>query len=132
MFKNYIKVAFRNLLRQKGYSSLNIAGLAIGLACAFLIALWIRDELSYDRFHESGDRLYRVMRHVYSGDDIRTSDAVTYNIANVLEEEYPEVENVTVITYRVNLVMNRGEIPVREWGIYASPAFFEIFSWNLI
>ena len=74
MFKNYFTIALRNLIRQKGYSSLNITGLSLGLACTFLIALWIQDEMSYDRFHKSGDRLYRVMRHVHSDGQISTSD----------------------------------------------------------
>jgi putative ABC transport system permease protein len=59
MFKNYLKIALRNIVRQKVYSSINIAGLAIGMACFILISLWVRDELSYDRFHENGDRIYR-------------------------------------------------------------------------
>lgn len=132
MLRNHFKIAVRTLLRQKGYSLLNVAGLAVGLACAFLITIWIQDELRYDRFHESGDRLYRVMRHVYSGDEIRTSSSVTFNIARALEEAYPEVEDVTVVTERVTLVMNRGDIPILEWGLYAGPHFFEMFTWNLI
>ena len=132
MLKNYLKVAFRTLFRQKGYSFLNVAGLSVGLACAFLIALWIRDEVSYDRFHENGDRIYRVMRHVYSGDQIQTSDAVTWNLARVLKEAYPEVEDVALMTWPENLVFNRGERSARENGRHASPDFFTMFSWNLI
>jgi len=132
MLTNYLKIALRNLLRQKGYSLLNVAGLAVGLACAFLITVWIQDEVRYDRFHESGDRLYRVMRHVYSGDEIRTSNSVTFNIAHALEEAYPEVEDVTVVTQPVTLVMKRGELAIYEWGLYAGPQFFDMFSWNLV
>lgn len=131
MFKNYITIALRNLLRQKGYSLLNIVGLSLGLACTFLITLWIQDEMSYDSFHESGDRLYRVMRHVHSEGQIRTSDQVTWNIANTLKEEYPEVQDVSV-TYPTNLVMSIGELSIREEGIYASPGFFDMFTWHLV
>ena len=60
MFKNYLKVAFRNLFRNKVFSIINISGFAIGMASAILILLWIRDELSYDRFHKNPDRLCQV------------------------------------------------------------------------
>ena len=60
MAKNYFIVALRNLGRQKGYSFINIAGLAIGIACCALIALFVREELRYDRFHENADRIYRI------------------------------------------------------------------------
>ena len=61
MLKNYFKIAMRNIRRHKGYSFINIAGLAIGIACTLLILLWIQDELSYDRFHEKGDNIYRII-----------------------------------------------------------------------
>nr|WKN38888.1 ABC transporter permease [Tunicatimonas sp. TK19036] len=131
MLKNYIIIAFRNLIRQKGYSLLNITGLSLGLACTFLITLWIQDEMNYDGFHESGDRLYRVMRHVYSGEHINTAEGVTWNIASTLQEEYPEVQNVAV-TYPTNLVINSGGNSLREQGLYATPAFFTMFTWHLI
>ena len=130
MLKNYGIIAFRNLLRQKGYSVLNILGLALGLACSFLITLWIQDELNYDGFHASGDQLYRVMRHVHSDGQITTSDRVSWNIANGLRE-YPEVKEVSV-TYPTDLVMNSGELSVREAGIYATPDFFTMFTWHLV
>lgn len=133
MLSNYLKIAFRNLLRQRGYSFLNVAGLSVGLACAFLIALWIRDEMSYDRFHESGDRIYRVRRHVQFGDDqILTQEAVPWPLARVLKEAYPEVEDVALITWPENLIFNRDELSTRENGLYADPGFFDMFSWGLI
>ena len=61
MFKNYIKVAFRNIFRHRGYSLINILGLAIGMACCILILLWVQHEISYDRFHDNADNIYRVV-----------------------------------------------------------------------
>ena len=58
MFKNYFKIAIRNIQRHKGYAFINIAGLALGIACCCLILLWVQDELSYDRFHENAKNLY--------------------------------------------------------------------------
>ena len=60
MFSNYIKIAWRNLLRNKSFSVINILGLTIGLACSLLILLWVQDERSVDNFHENGDRLYMI------------------------------------------------------------------------
>ena len=60
MLKNFLKTAFRNLIKHKGYSLLNILGLAIGMACCLLILVYVQDELSYDRFHENADRIYRI------------------------------------------------------------------------
>lgn len=60
MFRNYLTTAIRSIIRQKGFSLINILGLAFGLACALLILLWVQDELSWDRFHEDTERLYRV------------------------------------------------------------------------
>ncbi|MGB3863131.1 MAG: ABC transporter permease [Candidatus Aminicenantaceae bacterium] len=64
MIKNYIKIALRNLSRHKGYSFINIAGLAIGMACCILILLWVQDELSFDRFHKNADSIYHFMDEV--------------------------------------------------------------------
>ena len=92
MLKNYLKIALRNIVRQKGYSFINIAGLTLGLACFILIGLWVRDELSFDRFHEKKDRIFRIMNKVQSGDLISTP---TYALAPALKEEYPEVEETS-------------------------------------
>ena len=70
MFNNYFKIVLRNLGKYKGHSFINIFGLAVGMGCCILILLWVRDELSYDRFHENAEKLYRVTEHQYnsSGD----------------------------------------------------------------
>ena len=133
MLKNYIKVAFRALRRQKGYSFLNIAGLSVGLACALLIALWIQDELSYDRFHQNGDRIYQVRRHVqFNSDQIYTQQSVPWPLASALEENYSEVEEVVLIREPRRFSVSQNENSTREIGLYAGPAFFEMFSWGLI
>ena len=64
MFRNYLLIAIRNLLKHKAYSSINVLGLAVGMACCALILLFVEDELSYERHHEKADRIYRVLREV--------------------------------------------------------------------
>ena len=68
MLKNYLKIAFRNLVRKKVFSFINIFGLAIGMACTILILLWVRDELSYDNFQKNGNNIYRVVYKWRSGE----------------------------------------------------------------
>lgn len=68
MIKNYFKIAWRNLVKSKGYSAINIGGLAVGLAVAMLIGLWVYDELSFDKYHKNYDRIVQVMQHAnYNG-----------------------------------------------------------------
>ena len=93
MFKNYLTVAIRNLLRHRAYSLINILGLAVGMACCVLILLYVQDELSYDRHHENGDRIYRVLReqHVGSGSS-PPSTGISGAMAPALLNDFPEVE----------------------------------------
>lgn len=89
MFRNYIKVAFRHIKRRKIYSFINILGLTIGMACFILIGLWVKDELSFDRFHQKKDRIYRVLNR---GQDGWAGFNITYALGPALKAEYPEVE----------------------------------------
>ena len=73
MFKNYLKIALRNLIKHKRYSLINILGLGIGLACFILIMLWVQYELSFDRFHKNCDDIYIVIRHDHEKPDAATS-----------------------------------------------------------
>ena len=92
MLKNYITVAWRNLRRQPGYSLINIAGLALGLACSLLICLWVQDELSFDGFHEHAGSIYRVL-YEYPDDSGRrvTGATVPSPLAHAAKAEIPEV-----------------------------------------
>src|SRR4249919_2354844 len=97
MIKNYIKIAFRNLTKNKGYSAINIFGLAIGLATCLLITLYITDELSYDRYNKNAARIYRINSDIrFGGADLhmtQTSDMM----GQLLKKDYPQVEEYTRI-----------------------------------
>ena len=88
MFKNYLKVAFRNLKKNKIYSFINIIGLAIGIACTILLLQWVQDELSFDRFHENADNLYVA---TFSNGSKVTPTA----LSGFLKAEYPEIFNTS-------------------------------------
>ncbi|MEO0741132.1 MAG: ABC transporter permease [Bacteroidota bacterium] len=133
MLQNYLLTALRFFRRQKGYTLLNVLGLAVGLLGAFLILLWVQDELRHDRFHEDGDRLYMAMRHVsYSNGTVETARAITYPAAAVLEAEYPEVEDAEMVTFPNEIVLSHEGRAFRERGYWAEEAFFEIFTFPLV
>ena len=92
MFKNYLKVAFRAIQRHKGYSFINIAGLAIGMACCILMLLWIQDELNFDNFHDHRDNIYRVIFEKNRGDRILHHARGANATGPALEDEYPEIK----------------------------------------
>ena len=132
MLKNHLVVALRALRRQKGYAFINVLGLAVGLACSFFILLWVAHEVRFDRFHERGDELYRTMRHATLGNNVYTWSAMPKPLAEVLEEDYPEVEHATLLSWREKVILTTGDRSFREEGYHAGPAFFEMFSFPLL
>jgi len=95
MIKNFLKITFRNLLRHKGFSAINISGLAIGMASAILIFLWMFNEISYDRFHTNKDNLYQAWnRGVFDG-KLQCWSSTPQLLGPTLKLEYPDVANVS-------------------------------------
>jgi putative ABC transport system permease protein len=91
MIKNYIKIAWRNLIRDKSFSILNITGLAVGMASAILIFLWIQNEVSHDRFHENGKRIYLMFnRDKYDG-ELKVWSNTPKIMAPTIKKSFPEV-----------------------------------------
>src|ERR1043165_3684602 len=98
MLKNYFKTALRNLWKNKALSFINIFGLAAGMACSLLIFLFVTDELSYDRFNQDADRIYRVVKDFVNDDGSKLPDATTPPaIAPAIQKEIPGIEHVTRI-----------------------------------
>ncbi len=132
MIKNYFKIAFRNLWRNKGFSAINIFGLAIGMASAILILLWIQNELSIDRFHKKGDRIYMM----YNRDKDAQGKAFAWNntpmiLTPTLKKDYPEVEDA--VRYRnVTFLLTAGEKKLNTRGAFADSGFLNVFSFPLI
>ena len=88
MYRNYLKIGFRNLLRNKGYSFINIGGLSVGMAVAMLIGLWINDELLYDQYHDNYHRIAQVMQHQSYNKDIGTHQVIPFPLGNELSSKY--------------------------------------------
>jgi predicted permease len=129
MFRNYLKLAFRNLSRQKAFSIINISGLAVGLASSLIILLWVQDEVSFDRFHNKADRTYRLT--AAAGDlQVAISPAPT---APTLQEAFPEIKYTTRLWYITSTTLQTADKRFEEKrGFYAEPSFFEVFDFKLL
>ncbi len=133
MLRNYLKVALRNIWRNKVFSFINVFGLALGLACSLLILLWVRDELRYDQFHVHGEQLYRVMENQqWSGVEINSVQATPGPLASALKAEIPEVQYASKVTWEQEDLLTVGNKANKEKGHYASPDFFRMFSFPLV
>ena len=131
MIKNYLKIALRNLARHKGYSFINITGLAIGMACCILILLWVQDELSFDRFHENGRNIYRVLQNINFTDHSTTWAITQGPLGPSLEQAYPEIINSTRFSRR-RFRFNYGEKAFDDVAALADDSFLEMFTFPLL
>ncbi len=132
MFKNYLKIAIRNLFKQKMYSLINICGLAIGLACTILILMWVRDEISFDRFHQNADHIYRINWNFKWNNNEGIGPGTPPPLAAALTREVPEVAATTRIYPVSKMVVRYGEKFFDESRILGVDAnFFKIFGFEL-
>lgn len=133
MLKNQLKIAFRNLLRYRNYSAINIIGLTLGLCSVLLIVVYLAHELSYDRFHQDADRIYRVSETVPLGDNVKVIASTTAALAPRLRNDYPELENITFFTRPQSTDIVYGGRRFFEDRIHlVDDEFFEVFSFEFI
>jgi putative ABC transport system permease protein len=134
MIKNYLVTAIRNIFRNIAFSIINILGLAIGIACVILILLWVNDELSYDKFHEKGDRIYRVITH-FNDEENRIWTSSPFPLGNYMAEKYPGIETYTRFwngNYRVKVVKYDDKIYYEDKFRIVDKNFLETFSFTLL
>ncbi|MCP9752067.1 ABC transporter permease [Ferruginibacter sp. HRS2-29] len=128
MFKNYFNIALRNLWKNKGISTINILGLSLGIATCLLIMLFVQKELSYDRFNEKSDRLYRVtFNSRMQGGDLKEA-SVMPPVAQTLKNDYPEVEEATRLQARGGTRITYGNKVFTDGLAYVDPNFFTVFT----
>jgi len=136
MFKNYIKIAFRNLRRHKGYSLINILGLAVGITACILILLFVQDELSYDQFHVKKDRIYRVTREWFNTDGTTSLHLarIAPPIGPLLKNDFPDgIRDMVRIHSDYNTLLRVGDHQFIENGFrWAGKSFFHIFTYPLL
>jgi putative ABC transport system permease protein len=128
MIKNYLLVAFRNIFRNKLFSTVNILGLAFGMCSALLIFLWVNDELNVDHFHPNVNRLYRVMENQrYSDGRVYTFEATPGPMVPILKDKYPEIERASRFTWNINGLFRYNDKAFYESGRFVDQDFLEMF-----
>jgi putative ABC transport system permease protein len=133
MFKDYLKITWRNILKHKGYSFINILGLAVGMAVCILIFLWVQDELSYDKFHKNHNRIHRVIKEIYSGKEVSHIAITPWPLGSTLVRNYPEVTKFARLRIMGRRLMSHKDKSFYEDGFcVVDPAFLEIFSFPLL
>lgn len=131
MFRNYLKVALRHLVQNKGFSFINIFGLATGMAFAILIGLWIQYELSYDKFHVNRDRIAMVMKHHNFNNEKGTQTATPLPLFYEFQTNYPQVKYASRMDWGQSSSMTVGDKNFNKTGQYVDPDFLKMFSFPI-
>jgi putative ABC transport system permease protein len=133
MFMNYLRVAWRNIKRHRGYSFINIAGFAIGMACCLLVLIYVQQEISYDRYHKDVERIYRIAQDIRTQTSNRVFAPVSPMVAPTLKADYPQVENAARIIPTGSLLVKREETSFYEDRfMYADQELFDILTISFI
>lgn len=131
LIRNYVTTALRNLIKYKVNSALNISGLVFGLTAAFLVFLWVNSEMAVDAFHENADRLFQVKINASGDEGTLTWSNAPAPLAEVLEANFPEIESA-ILSLPIRASFRKEDLASRELGYFASPAFFEAFTFPLV
>src|SRR5215210_6799190 len=128
MFKNYFKTTIRNLWRNKTYGFLNIFGLAIGIACAALIFLWVEDEVNFDHNYEKRNYLYKVFQNQSFEEGVSTMRATSGPLANALKTEIPGIKNAARLSFNANFkqLFSLHDKMINEQGYYSDSSVFSM------
>jgi putative ABC transport system permease protein len=138
MFKSLMLIGRRNLVKDRLFSILNLLGLSTGLTCTLLIYLWVSDEMKIDRFHRKGERLYQVMENAPLADGgLMTTEHTPDPLAGALTTEFPEMESTATVKFpdedeNPRGILSTGETSIKAAEIYATPNFFDFFSFRLL
>ena len=133
MLKNYLLIALRSAKKYKGHTLLNLMSLVIGIASCILILLWVQQERSIDKFHLNENQIYKVWRNMYQANgEIISTDGIPQPLVEVLRNDYPEVEQATLISWDIEVLFKKEDLLFYETGKYASPELFHIFSFPFL
>ncbi len=133
MIKNYFKIAFRNLWKNKVFSFINIMGLTVGMTACFLIFLYVKFELSYDSFNTKADRIYRVVSDIKTPTEVLHASGPAWAVAPNAKDEFPEIESFVRIAGGDNVLIKKGNIKFQETNAaWADSALFKVFDFKLL
>ncbi|MGC4035820.1 MAG: ABC transporter permease [Chitinophagaceae bacterium] len=131
MIKNYFKYSWRSLIKNRTYSLLNIAGLTAGITCFALIALWVNDEMSYDKFNKNYNQITRLTGISKTETGIIESAVSSAPMAKALKNDYPEIENTVRLRMREDIITHKNQQTLQPGILVADPSLFEVFSYHL-
>jgi len=132
MIKNYFKIAWRNLFRNKGFSATNLLGLTIGITCTILISLWVKDELTYDKFHSNYSSIYKIYANRDFNNQVFTDQNMVLPLASSIEKAIPQIKHAVVTTHRQGHILSYGDKKIKKEGYTVGDNFFDMFSWKFI
>ena len=133
MLRNILKIAFRVFWKEKGYSFLNVLGLAVGISASLLLFLYIEDEYSVNKFHKDHERIYQVMEHqIYSGNNIFSTPANPGPLMDAFKAEMPEIEYMIQLSWNEEKLFILEDKTFKETGRMVSSDFFKMFSFPFI
>jgi putative ABC transport system permease protein len=132
MFKNFLKIAWRNLLKSKTYSFINITGLAAGMAVAMIIGLWITDEFTANRQFKNYESIYQVMMHQTFDGKRGTQTAIPFPLGDELKAKYPDLKRVAMSDWGSNRSLVYGDKKISKYGHYAGEDLVDMFSLNIL
>lgn len=132
MFKNYLKTTWRSLTANKLSSVINIGGLAVGMAASFLLMLYVYNEFSYDKFHKHSDRLFLVFKNLPNNGEVKTNPVTPGPLAAVLENNFPEIENVARVSYPEKNLLCYGDKKIKLSIVSADQVLLKMFSFNFV
>lgn len=132
MFKNYFKIAWRNLLRSKSFAFTNLLGLTLGITCTIFILLWVRDEINYDRFHKNYDNIHAVIANRPASNGVFTDYNMVLPLARELQATSPLVKNAVVTTQDYDITVRYKNVLLQKNSITVSDRFFDMLSWKFL
>ncbi|HTE08506.1 MAG TPA: ABC transporter permease, partial [Flavitalea sp.] len=130
MFKNYLKLAWRNLFRHKSFSVINLLGLTSGITCTIFIFLWVQDELTFDKSHKNYDGIYQVLANRDFKNQVFTDPNMVFPLGFALNEGLPQIKASVVTTHSEPHILDYKETRVKKNGYSVSEKFFKLFSWK--
>jgi ABC-type antimicrobial peptide transport system permease subunit len=132
MLSTFFKIAFRNILKNKIFSTINILGLSIGMAAAMLMVLWVQNELSYDQFHEKKDRVYEAWNKAEFSGELHCWNTTPKILGPTMRKDFPEVETTVRVNWQQSHLLTVGNKQLSVKGSHVDPDFFQIFSFPLV
>ncbi len=132
MLKNFFKIALRNISRNKGFSILNIGGLAVGMASALLVLLWVQNELSFDSEYKNSDRLYQAWNRNMGNEGLHSWNNTMKVLGPTLKKDFPEVEGTSRVNWDATILFTRGEKKLNVVGTMVDPDFLTMFEFPFL